>query len=455
MLDMMNIKDEDLASVEKCHDYTASVIECSKVGIFHIFLFAEAGFNVIGVATNPHAQEMLNRGRTPFSRKNYLLEKYLKTGFFTVSSDITKATAESNIIVVAPQTPIDRRKRPNYTVLEKTCREIGLGLKKGSLVLLVSATGPGTVEERVCEVSEKAAGLKAGEDFALAFSPIQMGPTESLSSAANSSRAIGAVDESSRRAASVVLNRVSKSDVAVVSSIKTVELLNLLQAAKSEISQAFSNEIAMVCEKLNIDFLEIMEVSNKDTRFHLPKPGITNGPPRRDFYLLQDGVEKASANLNLTHLARKINDDIATHTFRLVKDALKVCGKTVRRSKLSVLGISSHPDTKQAPGALVRKTLNLLKGKVRTVEIYDPYFSKKEFTELRLEGKKLSKAVEKTDCVVILTGHSRFERLNLKKVKLLAKKSPALVDIGQVIDPLKAEKYGFVYRGLGRGVWTK
>ena len=92
---------------------------------------------------------------------------------------------------------------------------------------------------------------------------------------------------------------------------------------------------------------------------------------------------------------------------------------------------------------------------MRTVQIYDPFFAKKELTELGLEAEKLSKVVEKTDCVIILTGHSKFERLSLKKVKLLAKKSPAIVDIGHVIDPLKAEKYGFVYRGLGRGVWTK
>lgn len=455
MIDMMNIRDEDLDSFEKCRDYTVSVVECSKVGVFHMLLFAEAGFKVMGVATNPHALEMLKKGRTPFSKKNYLLEKYLKRGCLTVSSDVRKATAESNIIIIAPQTPIDRRKRPNYTVLEKTCREIGMSLKKGSLVLFVSATGPGTVEEHMREILEKTSGLQAGTDFALASSPVQLDSTERLGTAGSSPRTVGAVDESSRRAASIVLHRVSKSGITVVSNIRTAEVLYLFQAAKSEISQAFSNEIAMVCDKLNIDFLEILEVSNQNTRFYLPRPGIPNGPPRRDIYLLNEGAEKTNANLNLLHLARKMNDDIAIYTLRLVKDALKACGKTVRRSKLSVLGISSRPDTMEPPGALIRKIINVLKGKVRTVEIYDPYFSKKEFAELKLEGKKLSKAVEKTDCIVILTGHSRFERLNLTKVRLLAKKSPAIVDVGQVIDPAKAEKHGFVYRGLGRGVWKR
>ncbi len=160
-------------------------------------------------------------------------------------------------------------------------------------------------------------------------------------------------------------------------------------------------------------------------------------------------------NLRLTHLARKINEEIADYTFRLAKDALKACGKTVRRAKISVLGISQHPNIKEPPRILIRNIINLLKKKVGIVRIYDPFFSKKELTELGFEAEKLFKVVEKTDCIIILVGHSKFERLNLKKIKLLAKKSPAIVDISHVIDPLKAEKYGFVYRGLGRGVWTK
>ena len=78
-----------------------------------------------------------------------------------------------------------------------------------------------------------------------------------------------------------------------------------------------------------------------------------------------------------------------------------------------------------------------------------------DFLELGIDGDKLSTVVEKSDCVVVLTGHSKFQRLNLSKIRFLAKKSPAIVDIGLIIDPVKAEKSGFVYRGLGRGVWTK
>ena len=86
---------------------------------------------------------------------------------------------------------------------------------------------------------------------------------------------------------------------------------------------------------------------------------------------------------------------------------------------------------------------------------YDPYFSKKELIELGFEAEKLSKVLEGSDCLAILVGHSKFTRLSFKRVKMLAHQSLAIVDLGHVIDPKKAEKNGFVYRGLGRGVWTR
>ena len=456
MSSIMNIDKEDIDSFEKCGNYTVSVIECDKIGVSYACLFADAGFRVIGVNTNPHALELLKKGQTLFLKEAYrTLERYMKEGGFTASSNARKTASESDIIVVAVQTAVDRKKKPDYSLLEKMCREVGMGLQKDSLVLFVCSTGPGIVEGSMREVLEKTSGLKAGLDFGLACSPIQANSLEPLSRVSNFSRVVGAIDESSLRIANLVLGRITKSNIMEVSSMKTAEAVNLFQNASNEASQALANELAFLCERLGIDFLEILKVANKSDTFHLPFPGILNSSARSDFFLLYEEAENINLNLRLTHLARKINEEIADYTFRLAKDALKVCGKTVRRAKISVLGISQRPNIKEPPRILTRNIINLLKKKVRVVQIYDPFFSKKELTELGFEAEKLFKVVEKTDCIIILVGHSKFERLNLKKIKLLAKKSPAIVDISHVIDPLKAEKYGFVYRGLGRGVWTK
>ncbi len=456
MPNMMSITEEDINSFDKCRNYTVSIIECGKVGVVHACLFVEAGFKVIGVSTNPHTLELLKKGRTPLFKKSYrVLERHVKEGIFTSSPDIRKAASESDIIVITIQAAVDKVKKPDYSLLEKTCKEVGMGLKKGSLVLFVSTTGPGIVEGSMREVLEKASGLKAGIDFALASSPAPVHLPEKLTGLSDSFRVLGANDESSLRMASLILSRIHKSEILKVSSMRTAEAVNLFQKINTEANLALTNEIAFLCERLRIDFLEVLKVANKDATFHLSSPGIVNSSARKDFYLLKEEAENVSANLPLTLLARKINDDIARHTLHLVKDALKTSGKTVRRAKISVLGISRRPNVKEPPAALPKKIVSLLKRKVRSVQVYDPFFSKEELIEFGFEAEKMSKVVEKTDCVIILIGHSKFERLNLKKIKLLAKKAPAIVDLGYVIDPLKAEKYGFVYRGLGRGVWTK
>jgi len=456
MSNIINLSKEDIDSFEKCRNYTVSIIECGKIGLPHACLFADAGFKVIGVSTNPHTLKLLKKGQLPFFKRTHrTLEKFQKEGVFTTHSDVRKATSESDVIIIALQTKIDRRKKPDYSQLEKICKEVGLGLKKGSLVLFVSTTGPGIIESFMRESLEKASGLKAGKDFGLASSPIQTSSLQRLSKISNSPRVVGAINDSNLRTVSLILSKTTKSEIIQVSSIKTAETINLFQNVNDETNKALVNELAVVCEGLKIDFIEVLKVINKNYASHLPLPGLVNGSGRRDYYMLQEGAENANLNLRLPELAIKIDEEIPEYTFRLIKDALKASGKTIRRAKVSVLGVSQRPNAKEPPGALTKKLINHLRKKVRTVQIYDPFFAKKELTELGLEGEKLSKVVEKTDCIVILTGHSKFERLSLKKMKLLAKKSPAIVDIGYVIDPLKAEKYGFVYRGLGRGVWTK
>jgi UDP-N-acetyl-D-mannosaminuronic acid dehydrogenase len=300
------------------------------------------------------------------------------------------------------------------------------------------------------EVLEKTSGLKAGIDFGLAYSPLQLTQQEN-----QAFRVVGAINQPSLKTASLVLRRIINADVIEVSNIKTAEAVNLFRDVNDETLQALSNELASLCEMLKIDFLEVLRAASKSNIFHLPLPSMTNGSTRRDLYLLKEEADNVNLSLRLTNLAERINDEVAENTFRLVKEALKACGKTVRRSKVSVLGVSRSPDIKEPPGALAKSIIALLRKKVRVVQVYDPYFSMKELEDMGYEAEKLSKVVEKTDCVVVLTGHSKFGKLNLKKVRFLAKKSPAVVDVSNVIDPSKAERYGFVYRGLGRGVWAK
>lgn len=447
-----SIDENNIDSFEKCRSYTVSIMEGGNIAVLHACLFAEAGFSVISVNANPHTSELLRRGRTRSFGKPYKrLKLYLENGAIRASSDARKAASESDIIVVAVQPTLDRKKKPDYSRLERVCKEVGMGLKEGSLVLFISPTGPGIVDGSLRRILEQASGLIAGKDFGLASSPSRKGLESGEKETSKPLRVVGAVDEISLRTAWRVLSVITKSDVIRLSSIRSAEVAHLFQSLNKEMNLALANEQALLCEKLGVDFLELLKVLNEKRPF-LPLPGIRHDSIMKELGMLIEEAENADTTLRLTLLAEKVNNEIANRVLRLVRDALHTCGKTVRRAKVSIMGISQSPNDREAPGWITKRIVSLLTKRVRSVAVYDPHFSKKEIVDLGLEAKNLSKVVEGTDCLVFLAAHSRFSRLNLRRIKLLSKKSPSIVDVAHVIDPSKARKLGFEYRSLGMGV---
>jgi len=119
--------------------------------------------------------------------------------------------------------------------------------------------------------------------------------------------------------------------------------------------------------------------------------------------------------------------------------------------------VSYRANIKEPRGSSTKQLVDSLRAKGANVRVYDPFFSFREMEEMGYPTEvTLTKVVEGADCLVFVVGHDRFKRLNLKRAKFLMRRAPALVDMGQVIEvPLKAEKEGFMYRGAGRGVWSK
>jgi UDP-N-acetyl-D-mannosaminuronate dehydrogenase len=143
------------------------------------------------------------------------------------------------------------------------------------------------------------------------------------------------------------------------------------------------------------------------------------------------------------------------HTVRLIRDALRASQKNLRRAKVTVFGISAIADRKKVSNSAAKNLVQQLKKRGVLVKVYDPLFSHKELLSLGYDAEtSLSSTVEGADCLVIAVAHDRFRRLNLSRLQMLMKQPAALVDMGQIVDPVKAEKAGFIYRGFGRGVWT-
>ena len=454
----MKLKNRDLESLEERQKYTVTVVGCGRMGLPTACLLSDAGFKVICLDVNPYVVNQINKGASPFVEEGLdrLLKENRRKDRIKATTDPKEAIPKADIIVFTIDTPIDRKKRSDYTNLERSCRDVGLNLRPGTLTVFQSTVGPSVTDTLAKEILETSSGLKAGVDFGLAYSPIRATVGRVLRDITSYAKIVAAIDKQSLTAAKAVLNTIVQGDLVEVGNVKTAEAIKLFENIYRDVNLALANEFAQFCEKAGIDYIEAQEAANTQPYCHLLRPGIVSGHIPKDPYLLVSEAENLSVKLKMTTLARRTNDETLKHAYNLVKDAIHSCEKPVKRSGVSVLGVAYRPNVKETKGTLVTDLVRLLGRRGARVTVFDPHFSCKELKDLGFPARRtLARTVEGADCLLIAVGHSRFKRLGLRRIKVLMKKPAAIVDLAHVISPQKAEREGFIYRGLGRGVWSE
>jgi len=453
MPNIMKLASSDLDSPEKRSLYNICVVGCGRTGLATAALFADTGFNVVAVDSSRHIIHQLRSGKSPFTESDLrnLIAPLLKNGRFRATTNLRKAVSECDAIIVSVPLTLDKKKKPDYTQYEKACRDIGMGLTQGALVIFQNTVGPGMTETVAKETLETASGLTAGEDFGLAYASTLNNSSYRLEELSACTRVVGGLTKRSLKVACLLLHTISEGEIVRVKDMKTAETVKLLEAAYKDVNIAFANEFAQFCEKAEIDFVKVRDIINP-----LKFSGVAGLHRSRDAYFLVEEAEAVGVKLRILSLATKINDESLDHTVRLVRDALRQCQKTLSRAKVAVFGISALPNMKKVSNSAAKGLVNNLKKRGANVKVYDPFFSHKELLEMGYNAEpSLSKTVEGTDCLIIAVAHDRFTRMNLRRLQVLMKQPAAIVDVGQIVDPVKAERAGFIYRGLGRGIWVK
>ncbi len=450
---VMKLAGKELESQDRRNRYTVCIVGCGRTALVTACLFIEAGFNVIAVDSSSHTVHQLQMGKSPITETDFrkFIEPNIKNINFRATTNIRKAVSKSNIIIVGVKSTLDRKKKPDYSRLEKTCKQIGLSLTLGSLVIFQNTMGPGITETVAKEILENASGFESGKDFGLAYSSTLNNSTNLSRDLSGCTKVVGGITKRSLKVACLILNTITKGEIIRVKDIKTAEAVKLLEESYKDVNIAFANEFAHFCEKAGIDFVKVQNIINpiKFSRM----AGLHKS---RDSYFLVEEAEAVDVKLRILSMATRINNETLDHAIRLVRDALRSCQKSLRRAKISVFGISSVPNRKRATNSATKNLVNQLKKRGASVKVYDPFFSPKELSRMGYTAESsIAKTVEGADCFIVTVAHDRFSRLNLRRTHMLMKQPAAIVDMGKAIDPAKAEKVGFVYRGFGRGVWTK
>jgi len=413
--------------------------------------FAESGFQVIGADVSRNAVEAISSGRSHIREPGLseVIKKVVMEGKLRSTTDTLKAAKEATVVVVCVPTPLTERTEPDLAYLEDACRTVARGLSEGKLVIIQSTLPPATTRDFVAPILERGSGLECGKHFWLAYCPERIAPGKAIQDFLENARVVGGFDQASTEMAAEIFRTVVKGDV-LATDCTTAEVAKLVENSYRDSNIAFANEIALVSERVGVDFMEVMRLSNTHPRVKVHSAGCGVGGPclPKDPYLLLHSVRGEGSRTRVIEASRTTNDFMPTHTVELVVRGMREAGKEIEDSKVAVLGAAYKggvDDTRNSPSEKIVSQLMALGAEVM---VYDPY-SQESFGAKR--AGDVIEAVTGSDCIVIATDHESFEKLDFGKTKSLMCEGPIIVDGRRILDPGETKRYGFAYYGIGYG----
>ncbi len=426
------------------------IVGLGYVGLPTAIFFAENGFDVMGVAIHENSIKMINQGISTIGELNLdsRLSKVVIDKKLFATSDLKGATEVSDIIISIVPTPVDEFKDPDLTPIISSGIEISKGLSKDKLIILESTVYPGVTEETLQPILEKS-GLKAGEDFGLAYCPERYNPGDEEHSIENVSRVVGGITpewaEITRGLYQIIINK----DIKVLRNIKTAEAAKVIENTQRDLNIALVNELALIFECLGIDVMDVIDGASSKWNFNVYYPGAGVGGhclPVDPYYLVKKAKE-LGYHSKVIAAGRSINDNMPLHMLSLVQDALNDKEKSLKNSNIVILGFSYKENVGDPRESPAKTLIKQLKKKGANVIVVDPYID-----EINLEFGVLKndmyEALKDADAMILITAHDVFKSIDFQKIKKIMK-SPIIVDGRRIYDPNELRDIGFCYKGVG------
>jgi UDP-N-acetyl-D-mannosaminuronic acid dehydrogenase len=395
----------------------------------------------------------LNKGLSPFDGQEPgladLIARVVKKGMFRVTDDIS-VCKDADVILIDVQTPTDTRRVPEYLSLREVSTSVGQYMKMGTLVVIESTVAPGTTQNIIQPILEETSGMKAGQDFYLAFSYERVMPGKLLEFMVDFPRVVGGIDARSTELAVELYRTIVKEEI-TATDVLTAELAKTVENAYRDVNIAFANEMALICESLGVDVYEMRKLINArpDRHMHLPGAGVGGHCLPKDTWLLRFGVKEygtRDVDTSMITLARSINDAMPDHMARLVEEALAEAGREVKGSRVAVLGIAYLEDSDDVRNTPAEPLIHALRARGAWVMAHDPYVWGYEGEELT---RDLDEALREADCLALVTKHQMYFGLDLEHMKSLMR-TPIIVDGRNVFSAQACREAGFIYRGIGK-----
>jgi UDP-N-acetyl-D-glucosamine dehydrogenase len=410
----MMVKDELIGRI-KDHKARIGIVGLGYVGLPLVLRFGEEHFPVMGFDVDPVKVQKLNAGESyirhiPATR----LQSLVKEKQFEPTTDF-KRLGEADCIIICVPTPLTAKKDPDLQYIEKTADAILPTLRKGQLISLESTTYPGTTEEILLD-RFRTTGLEAGKDYFLVFSPEREDPGNAKFSTRTIPKVVGGITPHCLEVGKTLYEQVIDR-VVTVSSTRAAELVKLLENIYRAVNIALVNELKLLTERMDIDIWEVIDAAATKpfgyTPFY-PGPGLGGHCiPIDPFYLSWKAKEYDFAT-RFIQLAGEVNTSIPHHVVERISAALNDRAKSVRGSKVLVLGVAYKKDVDDVRESPALEIMELLQHRGAMLSYHDPYIPRlhkmRAYDFSNMSSTALTEDLLKSqDVALITTDHTNFD----------------------------------------------
>ena len=395
-------------------EIAVGVVGLGYVGLPLAVEKAKAGFKTIGFDVQSDKVAKVNSG------ENYIgdvvdndLTKMVESGMLSATTDFS-FIKDVDFIAICVPTPLDAHQQPDISYVRDSAKAISEYLTKGTMVVLESTTYPGTTEELLKPILENGSGLKCGEDFYLGYSPERVDPGNLIYKTKNTPKVVGAIGDDAREVIAAMYSAVLEDCVHVVSSPAVAEMTKILENTYRNINIGLINELAILCNKMNINLWEVIEAAKTKpfgfTAFY-PGPGLGGHCIPLDPYYLSWKAREYGFHTSMIESSMMVNDKMPDYTLERAALILNKIEKSLKGANVLALGVAYKQDIDDYRESPALRVIELLQEKGVNVKYYDPYVSEYKYkgVKYKRETELTSELIKSSDLVIVLSAHKKVD----------------------------------------------
>ena len=391
------------------------VIGLGYVGLPLVVESCNSGLKVFGYDNNSDKVKKLQNGTSPIEDiSDEMLKKALQKDL--TISDSPEALKDCEYIVISVPTPLTDY-QPDLSYVKAAARTIAENISKDQVIILESTTYPGTTIEVLIPEIESISELKAGKDFHVGYSPERIDPGNETWNFKNTPKVISGIDDNSTKKIKNFYEKII-DEVVEVSGTKEAEMVKLLENTYRHVNIAFINELAILCNMLDIDIWEVVEAAKtKPFGFESfrPGPGVGGHCIPIDPNYLSFKTRQIGKPVRFVELAQEINNTMPSYIVSRILEKMNSLQKPMKNSNILILGVAYKKDisdTRESPSIDI---IENLVSKGVNVSFYDPYV---ESLDLNVSVKKEQDIdnFDNYDLILFHTSHSEFSKINFQEI---------------------------------------